>query len=95
MRAIFGIGINTSIDHVDVSWPDGTTGTYSGLAVDRYWTVKQGSAIPNIASLLSPADGAVSVAQADTLKWNAATGALGYNVQVSLENRKTYSCLIP
>jgi hypothetical protein len=85
MRANFGIGINTSIDKVDVLWPDGTTATYSGLAVDRYWTVKQGSAIPNMTSLVSPANGAVSVAQVGTLNWNTATSALGYSVQVSLD----------
>ncbi len=76
MRALFGIGINTSIDRVDVKWPDGTTATYTGLAVDRYWTVKEGSAIPNMPSLVSPANNAVSVAAAGTLKWNAATSAL-------------------
>ena len=85
MRANFGIGINTSIDKVDVRWPDGTTATYNGLAVDRYWTVKQGSAIPNMPSLVSPANGAINVAKADTLKWSAATSALGYNVQVSMD----------
>jgi len=85
MRALFGIGINTSIDRVDVVWPDGTTGTYTGLAVDRYWTVKQGSAIPNMPSLVSPADGATAVAATGTLTWNAAPAALGYNVQVSLD----------
>ena len=35
--------------------------------------------------LSSPANGAVAVAAADTLKWNAATSALGYNVQVSMD----------
>ena len=85
MRALFGIGINTSIDRVDVKWPDGTTATYTGLAVDRYWTVKEGSAIPNMPSLVSPANGAVSVAAAGTLNWNAATSALQYNVQVSMD----------
>jgi hypothetical protein len=85
MRANFGIGINTSIDRVDVLWPDGTSATYTGLAVDRYWTVKQGSTIPDMPSLVYPADGAVSVAKADTLKWDAAANALGYNVQVSLD----------
>jgi len=85
MRANFGIGINTSIDKVEVLWPDGTTGTYTGLAVDRYWTVKEGSAIPNMPSLVSPANGALSVAKADTLKWNAAASALGYHVQVSMD----------
>jgi hypothetical protein len=85
LRANFGIGINTSIDRVDVTWPDGTTGTYTGLAVDRYWTVKQGSLIPNMPSLVYPADGAVSAAAVDTLTWTAATNAIGYNVQVSMD----------
>ena len=85
MRALFGIGINTSIDRVDVKWPDGTTATYTGLAVDRYWTVKEGSAIPNMPSLVSPADGATAVAAAGTLTWDAATSALGYKVQVSMD----------
>jgi hypothetical protein len=85
MRAVFGIGINTSIDSVAVRWPDGTSGSYTGLAVDRYWTVKQGSAIPNGTSLVSPANDAVSVAAVGTLEWNAATSALGYSVQVSMD----------
>jgi hypothetical protein len=85
MRAVFGIGINTTIDKVEVRWPDGTTATYNGLAVDRYWTVKQGSAIPNIPSLVAPANNATSQAVADTLKWLPATSALEYNVQVSMD----------
>jgi hypothetical protein len=85
VRANFGIGINTSIDRVDVTWPDGTTGTYAGLAVDRYWTIKEGSAIPSPTSLVSPANGAVSAAQVGTLTWSAATSALGYSVQVSMD----------
>ncbi len=84
-RALFGIGINTSIDKVEVLWPDGTTATYTGLAVDRYWTVKQGSAIPNIPSLASPANAATGVAKTGTLQWAAATGAVSYQVQVSLD----------
>jgi hypothetical protein len=94
MRANFGIGINTSIDRVDVVWPDGTTATYTGLAVDRYWTVKQGSAIPNMPSLVFPANGAVSVAAVGTLQWSAATSALGYNVQVSLDPTFTNKAML-
>ncbi|MBK7257739.1 MAG: CRTAC1 family protein [Ignavibacteriae bacterium] len=30
MRAIFGIGINTTIDSVSVRWPDGEMATYTG-----------------------------------------------------------------
>jgi hypothetical protein len=85
IRANFGIGINTSIDRVDVRWPDGTTASYTGLAVDRYWTVQEGSTIPTIPALVSPANNAVAVAVSDTLKWNAAAGAVSYNVQASLD----------
>jgi hypothetical protein len=84
MRAIFGIGINTSIDSVNVWWPDGTSKTYQGLAVDRYWTVKEGSNIPNKPALAYPANG-WTAAKTDSVKWNPATSALGYNVQVSMD----------
>lgn len=94
MRAVFGIGINTSFDSVVVWWPDGEVSSYSGLAVDKYWTVKQGSTIPNMPSLTSPADGATSVAQTGDLQWNAATGALGYKVQVSLDPTFTKKALM-
>lgn len=36
-------------------------------------------------SLVSPANGATSVAAVDTLKWNAASNALTYSVQVSID----------
>ena len=85
MRAGFGIGINTSIDKVEVLWPDGTTATYTGLAIDKYWTVKEGSAVPGMATLTYPANGALAAAAKDTLKWSAATSALAYRVQVSLD----------
>jgi hypothetical protein len=85
MRAIFGIGINTSIDSVVVRWPDGTFGRYAGLAVDRYWTVNQGSVIPNMATLSLPANNATGQPQTGSLVWTAATGAVGYRVQVSLD----------
>ncbi len=94
MRALFGIGINTSIDRVDVRWPDGTTATYNGLAVDRYWTVNQGSAIPNMPTLVSPANNATAIAVADSLKWNPATSAIGYNVQVSLDPTFTNKAML-
>ncbi|MBI5470995.1 MAG: VCBS repeat-containing protein [Ignavibacteriae bacterium] len=85
MRALFGIGINTSIDSVVVRWPDGTRGSYTGLAIDRYWTVNQGSTIPNMPSLVSPPNNATAVPQTGNLQWNAATGATGYRVQASLD----------
>jgi hypothetical protein len=94
MRALFGIGINTSIDKVDVLWPDGTTATYTGLTVDRYWTVKQGSAVPGVATLTYPANDAVAAAATDSLRWTAATSALGYKVQVSLDPTFTKKALL-
>jgi hypothetical protein len=85
MRALFGIGINTSIDSVVVNWPDGSRDSYQGLAIDRYWTIKEGSLFPSPTSLVSPANNTVAAAQVDTLKWTAATNALAYHVQVSLD----------
>jgi len=85
MRALFGLGINTSIDSVVVSWPDGNHASYTGLAVNKYWTIKEGSTVPNMPTLESPANGTTDVATADTLKWDAATGAAGYTVQVSMD----------
>jgi hypothetical protein len=84
-RANFGLGINESIDSVVVRWPDGTAQTFIGLAVDRYWTVIQGSTIPTMPSLASPADAATGVAQTGTLTWNPAAGAVDYQVQVSMD----------
>jgi hypothetical protein len=94
MRALFGIGINTMIDSVNVVWPDGQVATYTGLAVDKYWTVKQGSTVPGMATLTAPANNATGAAVTDTLKWDAATGALSYNVQVSLDPTFTKKALL-
>ena len=94
IRALFGVGINTSIDSVNVVWPDGQVATYTGLAIDKYWTVKQGSAVPGMAALTAPANNATGVAVKDTLKWDAATGALAYSVQVSLDPTFTKKALL-
>ena len=86
MRAIFGIGINTSIDSVVVWWPDGNKATYTGLAVDKYWTIKEGSVVPGTFALAYPADATTGAAQVDTLKWNPGSGAASYSVQVSMDS---------
>ena len=39
----FGLGDRTSIDRLDVRWPDGTTASIAGLAADRTWEITQGS----------------------------------------------------
>ncbi len=85
LRAHFGLGINTSIDSVVVWWPDGSRQKYTGLAVNRYWTVIQGSENPSAPTLTSPANGAAGVAQTGTLTWSAGPGAVSYRVQVSLD----------
>ena len=85
MRALFGIGINTSIDSVVVWWPDGAKQTFSGLAIDKYWTIKEGALPPNATTLAYPADAATGAALKDTLKWTKATNAASYSVQVSMD----------
>ncbi len=42
LRLHFGTGSATSIDTVDVLWPDGKKQSFSGLAVDRFYTLKEG-----------------------------------------------------
>lgn len=95
LRANFGLGINKSIDSVVVRWPDGTRHTYTGLAVDRYWTIKEGQVMPNMTALVYPANAAVSVAKADTLRWNKAASALGYGIQVSMDPTFANKAMMP
>lgn len=83
--ANFGIGINTAIDSVSVWWPDGTRKTYTGLAVNKYWTVVQGSENPSAPTLTAPTNALTGIAQTGTLTWNVAAGAASYKVQVSLD----------
>lgn len=86
MRALFGIGINTSVDSVVVWWPDGAKQTFTGLAINKYWTIKEGSAIPGSSTGLAyPANTATGSALKDTLRWNKASNALSYSVQVSMD----------
>jgi len=93
-RANFGLGINKSIDSVVVWWPDGAKATYTGLAVDKYWTIKEGSAIPNMPTLVYPANAVTAALVMDTLKWNPATSALGYSVQVSMDPTFTNTAMM-
>jgi hypothetical protein len=94
LRALFGLGINTSIDSVKVNWPDGTSKTYTGLAVDKYWTVKYGSEIPTTPTLATPANSATGVAVTGNLVWNKIATATGYNVQVSMDPTFTKKSLM-
>jgi hypothetical protein len=83
--ANFGLGVAEAVDSVAVTWPDGSKQTFTGLAVNRYWTIVQGSVVPAVPALASPADGATNQPASLTLQWNAATGAVEYHVQVSLD----------
>ncbi len=85
IHANFGLGLADKVDSVAVIWANGSRQTFTGLAVNRYWTIKQGSVVPSVPTLASPADGATGQAGSLTLSWNAAPGAATYRVQVSLD----------
>lgn len=41
-RVHIGLGETSSIDHIDVNWPDGSVERFVGLELDRYVTLAQG-----------------------------------------------------
>jgi hypothetical protein len=45
-RVIFGLGSRDRIDRLTVRWPSGKTQTWKGLAVDRYWKLREGQEKP-------------------------------------------------
>jgi ASPIC and UnbV/FG-GAP-like repeat/Secretion system C-terminal sorting domain len=94
LRANFGLGSATKIDSVNVRWPDGTSHTYNfgaasnTLAINRYYTVQEGSVIPSAPSITRPSWAAhdTSLSSTDTLSWSAATSGTGsttYTVQIA------------
>ena len=42
LRISFGLGSATTVDQLEIRWPDGTTQTWTNLAADRFLEVKQG-----------------------------------------------------
>ena len=44
-RVHFGLGDTTTVDKVDIRWPDGTKETYKLPGVDRYYAVEEGKGI--------------------------------------------------
>jgi hypothetical protein len=44
-RMHFGLGKNTTIDRMEIIWPDGNKETFSGIAADRYISVNQGKGV--------------------------------------------------
>jgi len=92
--ANFGLGANTKVDSVKVNWPDGTAKTYvfgaasNTLAVNRYYTVQEGSVIPASPATTRPSwvAGDTVLASTDTLKWSAGatgSGTTTYTVQIA------------
>jgi hypothetical protein len=51
-RVIFGLGASDQVDRLTVRWPAGRTQSWEGLAVDRYWKIREGEeqALPGPAS---------------------------------------------
>ena len=45
-RLIVGLGKESGIRTIAVTWPDGTVETWTGLEIDRWHTLQQGSATP-------------------------------------------------
>jgi hypothetical protein len=45
LRLHFGLGSHEHIDKAEIIWPDGTVETLPNLAVDRFYSVRQGSGI--------------------------------------------------
>jgi enediyne biosynthesis protein E4 len=45
VRLHFGLGNAAVIDKVQICWPDGSVGRYSGLAADREYTIRQGESL--------------------------------------------------
>lgn len=45
-RHLFGLGPHSKIGRVTVAWPSGQEQHWEGLAVDRYWQLKAGDAVP-------------------------------------------------
>ena len=45
LRLHFGLGSNTKVENVELLWPDGAKETLSGLAADRFYSVREGAGI--------------------------------------------------
>jgi enediyne biosynthesis protein E4 len=46
LRAHFGLGALTGIERLEVRWPNGREESWTGLAIDRYHSLKEGSGQP-------------------------------------------------
>ena len=41
-RILFGLGRDDRVDRLTVRWPSGQSQSWTGLAVDRYWKLREG-----------------------------------------------------
>ena len=48
LRLHFGFGDAAKIDKVEVKWPDGSSQVFEGVAVDRFYSLKQGGTLTSI-----------------------------------------------
>ncbi len=98
--ANFGIGTRTKVDSLHVQWPDGNKQSFilnpanNTLAVNKYYTIQEGSIIPTAPVITRPswAAGDTSLTSSDTLKWTAATtgsGTTTYTVQIATNSSFT------
>jgi hypothetical protein len=46
-RVLFGLGSHKRVDRLTVRWPSGREESWEGLAVDRYWKLREGEGKPN------------------------------------------------
>jgi len=97
LRALFGIGSSSSIDSVQVNWPDGTTQRWTSgqlaagdqTVIGKYWTFKEGAIVPAAPARIRPsyiAANDTSLAATDTLRWHSVAGgtyAVTYRAQIS------------
>lgn len=94
LRANFGLGAKIKVDSVLVSWPDGTSHMYNfsaannTLAVNKYYTIQEGSVIPSAPTNMRPSWASVDTSLTSTvaLSWDAATTGTGtttYTAQIA------------
>lgn len=94
LNANFGLGTASKIDSVNVWWPDNTSHTYvfgaanNTIPLNAYYKIQEGSVIPSAPTTIRPSYAVhdTSLANTDTLSWNAATtgsGTTTYQVQIA------------
>ena len=44
-QVIFGLGVESGFDSLVVRWPNGSRETYTGLAIDQHWKIRQGGCV--------------------------------------------------